>query len=155
MKFNKHGKLAEVWEAAVAGMQLFVPHKAILSAAENILYVADRENRRVLSFGTVFGGNGHVFSDRTKLGGYPYAIDLNGSASDWPMYGVFGGVSQRALRGFTLDKDGGMTDTWGPQEVCDNWGGMWLIGNECGLIITCVWLLGWVVRSDCGLRGML
>ena len=120
MKFNKQGKLAEVWEAAVGGSHLFVPHKAILNAAEDILFVADRENQRVLSFGTVFGGNGHVFCDKTKLGGAPYAIYLNGSESNWPMYGVFGGVSQRALRGFTLDKDGSVTDTWGPEKVCDN-----------------------------------
>lgn len=96
---------------------MMVPHKAILNAAENILYVADRENRRIVSFSTSDGGRGHVFSDERELGGRPYAIFFNGSKSDWPMYGVFGGVSRKTLVGFTLDERGNKIGTWGPQEV--------------------------------------
>lgn len=118
MKYNSQGELAEVWEAAVAGRHLFVPHKAILNAANDILYVADRENNRVLSFVTSEGGHGRVLSDEsTMLGGSPYAISFNSSASNWPMYGVFGGVAKDKLMGFALDETGNKIGTWGPQEV--------------------------------------
>ncbi len=108
-----------MWEAPVAGKNLFIPHKAILNAANTVLYVADRENRRVLSFATSEGGHGQVLSDNAQLGGTPYAISFNSSAaSDWPMYGVIGGVNEDRLMGFTLDAGGERIDTWGPQEVC-------------------------------------
>lgn len=118
MKYNRQGKLAEVWEVAVAGLSLFVPHKAILNVANDILYVADRQNRRVVSFSTSEGGHGSVLSNRAELGGLPYAIAFNGS-SDWPMYGVFGGHATEGnmLMGFTLDESGNRIGMWGPQEV--------------------------------------
>lgn len=117
MKYNRQGELAEVWETAVAGTHLFVPHKAILNTANDILYVADRENKRVVSFATSEGGHGRVLSDKGTLGGAPYAISFNNSSSDWPMYGVLGGFAADKLMGFTLDANGSKTGTWGPPEV--------------------------------------
>lgn len=121
MKFNSKGRLAEVWDTPVAGTPLFVPHKAILDSAQRTLYVADRENMRVLSFSTAEGGRGRVFSNQVELGGRPYAVFFNGSSnssdSDWPMYGVFGGRAGAIPVGFTLDKYGKKVDTWGPKEV--------------------------------------
>jgi hypothetical protein len=116
MKYNRHGQLAEVWEAAVAGVHLFVPHKVILNAARNFLYVADRENMRIISFDTSKGGHGNVLSNAATLEGRPFAISFNSSASDWPMLGVFGGGER--LMGFSVDADGNKIGTWGPQEVC-------------------------------------
>lgn len=96
---------------------MFIPHKAVLNAAQSILYVADRQNSRVLSFDVSHGGHARVFSGRLELGGYPYAIFFNDSVLDWPMYGVLGGVSSANLMGFTLDERGNKIDTWGPKEV--------------------------------------
>jgi len=117
MKYNKEGKLAEVWETPIAGTPLFVPHKAILDSTESYLYVADRQNRRIVSFATTHGGRGSVFSDREELRGYPYAISLSGFEKDWQMYGVFGGRSKGRLMGFTLDSQGNVTGMWGPKLV--------------------------------------
>ena len=121
MKFNSKGKLAEVWEAPVEGKNMFVPHKAILNAAQDLLYVADRENKRILSFVISEGGRGVVFSNNRQLRGNPYSICFNDSQNDWPMYGVLGGFSMEKLMGFTLDKSGTRTATWGPKEVCIQW----------------------------------
>lgn len=118
MKFNSEGQLAEVWDAPIDGINMFIPHKAILNAAEDILYVADRENMRVLSFSTTEGGRGQVLSDARQLGGKPYSISFNSSETDWPMYGVQGGFSNERLVGFALDSSGTRIGTWGPNEVC-------------------------------------
>lgn len=121
MKYNSKGHLAEVWDAPVAGKNMFVPHKVILNAVQDTLYVADRENNRVLSFSTS-GGRGSVLSGEEEVGGSPYSIFFNGSSSntggtDWPMYGVLGGFSSHKLLGFALDSSGKRIGTWGPQEV--------------------------------------
>ena len=119
MKYTHTGSLAQVWQAPIAGQNLFIPHKAILSAAEDILYVADRQNSRIVSFDTD-GGRGRVFSEGVELGGgFPYSIAFNSSEKDWPMCGVFGGVALGGakLMGFTLDKNGNRIATWGPEEV--------------------------------------
>lgn len=93
---------------------MFVPHKAILNAAETLLYVADRENQRILTFDTS-NGHGQVFSQREDLKYSPYAISFNSSHSDWPLLGVFGGRSGNT--GFILDQNGKTVNTWGPKEV--------------------------------------
>ena len=119
MKYGPHGNLLEVWQAPIAGRNLFIPHKAILNAAEDILYVADRQNGRLISFSTK-GGRGRVFSEGVELGrGFPYSIFFNSNQTDWPMYGVFGGMAMRGgrLMGFTLDRSGSKIGTWGPNEV--------------------------------------
>ena len=111
--------MAEVWQAPIAGQHLFIPHKAILNAAENILYIADRQNSRIVSFDTK-GGRGRVLSEGKELGGgFPYAITFNSSETDWPMLGVFGGVALGGgkLMGFSLDKDGRRIATWGPEKA--------------------------------------
>ena len=119
MKYNRHGNLAEVWEAEVAGHYLFIPHKVVLNAANDMLYVADRQNRRIISYATSKGGHGSVLSGGNELGGFPYGISFNSSVSDWPMYGVFGGLAVEGdmLMGFMLDVEGNKISTWGPQEV--------------------------------------
>lgn len=55
-----------------------------------------------------------MFSGKETLGGKPFAIFANGS-SDWPMHGVFGGKT--GVMGFSLDRDGKVINTWGPQGV--------------------------------------
>ncbi len=118
MKFSSKGQLLEVWQVAVAGLKLFIPHKAILNVAEDILYVADRENGRIISYNTSSGGRGSVFCGSQELQGYPYAVYFNSSESDWPMYGVYGRAEKNEdVMGFSIDKNGRKISTWGPDEV--------------------------------------
>ena len=120
MKFSAAGSVISVWESNVEGEHLFVPHKAILNAAETILYVADRENQRIVLYDTMTGA-GKELSGNRELDGSPYSISFNGSSSgeDWLMYGVFGGIGGDGenYMGFSLDKNGRKVDTWGPNEV--------------------------------------
>lgn len=101
-------------------MYLFIPHKVILNAANDMLYVADRENGRIISYATSKGGHGSILSGGERLGGMPYGISFNSSVTDWPMYGVFGGLTDidEMPMGFKLDAEGNKIGTWGPQEVC-------------------------------------
>ncbi len=118
MKFSADGKVLHTWDTPVAGTSLFVPHKAILNAAETILYVADRENQRLVSYNTRRVNTlGKVF--RENMAGAPYAISLNtSSSSSWQMFGVFGGVKEDGpLMGFTLDNYGRIVGKWGPKQV--------------------------------------
>ena len=106
-------------------MPLFVPHKVVLNAMDDILYVADRETGRVLSFGTSEGGRGQVLNSHAQLGGKPYALGFAGGSSrgsergtaKWLIHGAFGGMAKGKYMGFTLDKNGEEIGTWGPEEV--------------------------------------
>lgn len=117
LKFDPSGLLLEIWDDPVSNTHLFVPHKLTLNAAQNQLFVADRENSRVLVYNTK-NGVGKVFSDAKTLGGKPYAVFMNGSF-DWPLYGVFGRsfYEKKRVYGFTLDKDGNKLCDWGPEGV--------------------------------------
>ena len=121
MKFSSSGILRHIWDEPVAEISLFVPHKAILNAAETILYVADRENYRVLSYDlTKTSSRGRELS--SAMGGAPYSIAFNRSVSTglaWPMFGVFGGQRKegKRLMGFTLDSHGKLVGSWGPTKV--------------------------------------
>lgn len=113
LKFDSTGTLLENWNTPIESLPLFVPHKLSLSADRGTLFVADRENDRVLSYNTNTGV-GKVFSGQRTLHGSVYAISLNGS-NNWPMYGVFGGNPGSV--GFTLDSKGAQIATWGPKNV--------------------------------------
>jgi len=121
MKFSATGILRHIWDAPVAEISLFVPHKAILNAAETILYVADRENHRVLSYDiTKTTSRGRELS--STMDGAPYSISFNGSVSSgpaWPMLGVFGGQREddKLLMGFVMDNHGKLVGSWGPTKV--------------------------------------
>ena len=111
LKFDAVGSLLETWDKPVHSVPLFIPHKLALSRDQTTLFVADRENRRVLTYNTHTGAS-RVFSDSLDLA--VYAIYTNGSY-DWPMYGVFGG--EPGSMGFTLSKEGELVTTWGPAGV--------------------------------------
>lgn len=106
------------------GLQLFVPHSLALSHDGKQLYVADRENGRIVVYDTSTK-EGRVFADiRSGLSGAIYAIAFGSSKSDWPLYAINGSLNGRIIvdsdknLGFTINKDGVVTNTWGPKEVC-------------------------------------
>lgn len=114
LKFSGSGQLLETWQDPISHLSLFVPHKLTLSAAEDKLFVADRENSRVIAY-DMQTGRGEVFSGAAVLGGKPFAISTNGSR-DWPMHGVFGS-GKHGVVGFSLDSSGKIINTWGPEGV--------------------------------------
>ncbi len=111
LKFSAQGTLMETWDGRVSSLPLFIPHKASLSRDQTTLYIADRENQRVLSYDTNTG-SARVFSG--PLGSAVYAVCVNGS-DGWPMYGVYGG--KPGSMGFSLDSRGEVMNTWGPSKV--------------------------------------
>ena len=111
--------MLETWDSPVASIPLYIPHKASLNHDESTLYVADRENKRVLSYFTSTGAVS-VFSGPLKSA--VYALWANGSR-EWPLYGVFGG--EKGSMGFSLDSQGEILDTWGPSEVSVMCEGVW------------------------------
>ena len=119
LKFSGSGQLLETWQGTFDGLPLYIPHKLTLSADQNKLYLADRENSRVIVYSTATG-QGKVFSSKADLDGKPYAIFTNGSR-DWPMHGVFG-EGGRGIVGFSLNSSGKVINTWGPEGVsgCGN-----------------------------------
>lgn len=113
LKFSASGQLLETWQDSIDNTRLFVPHKLTLNAAQDRLYVADRENSRIVSY-NMRNGQGEILSSKAMLVGKPFAIYANGS-SDWPLYGVFGG--EEGVLGFSLDHSGKVINTWGPEGV--------------------------------------
>ena len=100
---------------------LYVPHSLALSSySPRKLFVADRENHRIVSYDTT-SGNAEVFSDSTVLGNRVFAISFNGS-SRGPLYGVFGPrflakEGDPGPMGFTVNEGGQLARTWGPEQV--------------------------------------
>lgn len=115
LKFSVTGKLLDTWQDPIDNTLLFIPHKLTLNSAQDKLYVADRENNRVVVYSTE-KGRGEVLSSEAMLVGSPFAICMNGS-SDWPMYGVFGG--EKGVLGFSMDRSGKVINTWGPEAGFD------------------------------------
>ena len=113
LKFSASGQLLDTWKDPIGGVPLFVPHKLTLNAAQDRLFVADRENSRVISYDTA-SGHGEVLSSEMALGGKPFAVYTNGS-NDWPIHGVFGG--EEGAMGFSLDRNGKVIGSWGPEGV--------------------------------------
>ncbi len=107
------GKLLETWQDPIDNIPLFIPHKLTLNSAQDKLYLADRENNRIVVY-SIRTSHGEVLSSEAMLVGKPFAIYTNGS-SDWPMYGVFGG--EKGVLGFSLDRSGKVINTWGPEAV--------------------------------------
>lgn len=82
----------------IKGETLFVPHSLALNPTEDLLYVADRENQRIVSIETSSGkvqvfsaerGLGHVFGlcfSRVREGGWP--LVTVSETSDGNGYGV-------------------------------------------------------------------
>lgn len=92
----------------MGGASLFIAHSIALSASQDELYVADRENKRIVSYKTATG-EGKVFSDHGL--GRVFAIAF-GQEGSWPLYVVSDSL------GLSLDSDGTVITTWGPKEVC-------------------------------------
>ena len=100
----------------IDGALLMVPHCLALSPNEDTLYVADRENHRIVSFGIL--GNEEapkVFSDDRGLGQlFGVAFSYIGSGG-WPLYGV--GRSETESFGVVINSTGSVLERWMSSQV--------------------------------------
>ena len=98
-----------------------VPHNLALSSSSPAkLFVADRENKRIISYDTT-SGHAEVFSNSTTLKNRVFAISFNGSSTRL-LYGVFvpsvfAKDGNTRPMGFTVNEEGQLANTWGPNEV--------------------------------------
>ena len=113
MEYQSNGTYVRSFSSIVDGVKLNVPHSLALNG--DMLYVADRENGRIVRYNTSTGV-GVVFVDRGPLGDTVYAITFSSSEEAWPMFAINGSGSYKGM-GFTIDESGGVTDQWGPPEV--------------------------------------
>jgi peptidylamidoglycolate lyase len=100
----------------IEGETLFVPHSLTLSPSEDQLYVADRENQRIVVMDVTGAGNVRVF----PVGGLDrvFAVGLSGlSPGGWPMLAVV--EDKRGERGYglTITENDGVDSVWGAEEV--------------------------------------
>ena len=103
----------------IAGLRLFVPHSLALSPNEDTLYVADRENHRILAFGTSNKGGVEVFSSANELGRV-FAVAFSGvGTGGWPMVTLNenSGEGGTAAYGLSLDSHGNPQQAWGVSQV--------------------------------------
>lgn len=119
MVFKLNGEYITAYSSPVAGTQMFVPHSLALSDDGRQLYVADRQNSRILQFDTVTGV-GSVFSGAGQIQGFVYAISFTQSGdgkSTWPLYAINGSYESMRAVAFTINSTGNVVATWSPHEV--------------------------------------
>ncbi len=99
----------------MGGVFLSVPHSLALSTSQDELYVADRENKRIVSYKTATG-EGSVFSNHGL--GRIFAISFSRGGT-WPLYTI--SMSRDNVLGLSLDDDGNVINTWGVDGVGGGW----------------------------------
>ena len=112
LKLTPTGEVLQEWRQPVEGVFLYIPHSLALSKSEEELYVADRENGRIITYSTL---TGHPLVSRSpdKLKTV-YGIAFNGSGS-WPLYAI--GGQSHAFHGVTIDESGEISSIWAPKDV--------------------------------------
>lgn len=115
--FSLRGDFLFELPSVVEGLELFIPHSLALSSDRTLLYVADRENGRIVCYNTS-SRMGHVFAGAETLKGAIYSIAFGRLIGDWPLYAVNGSMEEEE-KGyvFTLNKHGQVVDVWGIKEV--------------------------------------
>ena len=94
-----------------------MPHSLALTNDGSQLFVADRQNGRIIVYNTTTH-TGRVFVDSHQLNGLIYAIAFGNHDNDWPLYAVNGSDNEDdRCYGFTINKEGVVIDTWGPEMV--------------------------------------
>ena len=103
---------------------LFVPHSLALDSDERLLYVADRENRRIVSIETL-NGKVHVFSAVFGLGRV-FGLGFSGvGEGGWPLMTISETDSGERGYGVGLGAGGGIELLWGTAQVS-----VWVCGGE-------------------------
>ena len=121
VRFTKDGVWDIAWSDPVGEVPIpiRVAHSLVVLEEEKKLFLADRENGRILSYDTVTG-EGRVFSDAPVFRGAMFAISFSANET-WPMVAINGHTDHNS--GFTINKKGAVISTWGPDKVS--------LGTQC------------------------
>lgn len=114
MVYSYEGHFISQFESKVDQLTLNIPHSLALSRDGAELYVADRENYRIIKYNTTTGV-GTVFVPPGGLDGAIYAISFSNRQGDWPLYAVNGSMADnKDCSGFTIDENGRILGKWMP-----------------------------------------
>jgi peptidylamidoglycolate lyase len=117
LAYNPDGMVrAVLGDFPIEGETLLVPHSLTLSPSEDQLYVADRENQRIVVMDVTGAGNVRVF----PVGGLDrvFAVVLSGlSPGGWPMLVVVEENGGERGYGLTITEKDGVDSVWGVEEV--------------------------------------
>ena len=103
------------------GRFLYIPHSVTFSKAQNRLFVADRENGRIVSYDPLTSnGKPEVFAKGLTANGKwgsLYAISFNGTGG-WPLYAIGGPMKEDGKYwGHVVSRSGESSTAWGPSMV--------------------------------------
>ena len=117
VRFTKDGVWDGAWDDPVGEVPIAisVAHSLVILEEERRLFLADRENGRILSYNMVTGV-GHVFSNAPVFGGSVFAISFSANGT-WPMVAINGNTNTNRNSGFTINQNGVVISTWGPDNV--------------------------------------
>ena len=92
---------------------MYTPHSLALSNDGTLLYVADRENKRIIVYDTISHA-GRVFG---QFDSRIFSIALH--KQNQLLYAINGSIDVNdRCYGFTLNNDGDIVEVWGPPDVC-------------------------------------
>ena len=96
--------------------RLFVPHSLALNPSQDRLFIADRENHRIVSI-DVLHGDVKVLSAARGLGRV-FGVGFSGLRDGgWPLVAVSNTDDGESGYGVTLDQEGAIENVWGIQQV--------------------------------------
>ena len=115
--YTLKGEFLYQLDSVIDGKELSVPHSLSLTSDGSQLFVADRENGRIVMY-DLTTKIGRVFTSNDQLNGFIYAIAFGNHDTDWPLYAINGSADQSdSCYGFTINEEGVVVGTWGPSMV--------------------------------------
>ena len=114
--FTLKGEYLDSFPSTVDDVELFVPHSLALTRNGEELYVADRQNGRIVVYDTTIM-SGRVFIGQDSLNGLIFAIAFGNHDNEWPLYAVNGSLEGGNVFGHTINNRAKVTDIWGPKQV--------------------------------------
>lgn len=120
MAYSLAGDFRYVFPSIIDGLRLFVPHSLTMINNGTELYVADRENQRIVVYNTITK-EGRVFIEGNTWNTgsiFGIAFSKQNGINQWPLYAINGSVEgEDRCYGFTINEHGQVIDIWGPSEV--------------------------------------
>lgn len=96
---------------------MFIPHSLALNPTQDLLYVADRENKRIVSI-EVLSGKVRVFSADAGLGRV-FGIAFSGvGVGGWPLLTISATDDGESGYGLAVGDTGDIKMVWGVEQVC-------------------------------------
>ena len=118
--YNPDGTVkAVLGDFPIEGKTLLIPHSLTLSPSEDQLFVADRENRRIVVMDISGAGSIRVL----PVGGLDrvFAVGLSGlTPSGWPLLALVQDQTGQRGYGVTIAENNAIGIIWGVEEVSHN-----------------------------------